>query len=195
MVRATKNILPGDKKKESLESMMRVDHAGEYGAKCIYEGQLAALRSLGHADNQEETQKFYRLIEEMYEEEVRHLRYFQDILDRRKMSRSVLCPLWHFCGYGLGFVTAKLGNHAAMACTTAIEDVIDQHYQSQVDCLEQHYSEEEELVESIKQFRLEEINHRDIGIEHGAENMPGYSVFYRLLQVMSKLAISLSKAI
>ena len=44
MPRKTRRYLPGDPTPEQLlHRMIRVDHAGEYGAKRIYEGQLAVL--------------------------------------------------------------------------------------------------------------------------------------------------------
>ena len=63
----TPDRLPGDPTQEQLvERVIRVDHAGEYGAVRIYEGQLAVLGK----------QKAAPLIEHMLEQEKQHLSTF-----------------------------------------------------------------------------------------------------------------------
>ena len=73
-----------------------------------------------------------------------------------------------------------------MACTEAVEEVIDEHYLHQ---LEQLGEEEPELREIIEQFRAEEIGHRDIAREHGAKEAPGYEALTTAVKAGSKLAI------
>ena len=46
------------------------------------------------------------------------------------MRPSALHPVWHVAGYALGAATALLGREAAMACTVAVEEVIDEHYRA-----------------------------------------------------------------
>ena len=43
----------------------------------------------------------------------------------------MLHPLWNVAGFALGVGTALLGPKAAMACTVAVEEVIDEHYADQ----------------------------------------------------------------
>ena len=116
--------LPGDLTRESLSSaILRVDHAGEYGAVRIYRGQLAVLgRRRGGA-----------VIREMAANEREHLETFRSLLPKRRVRPSALQPLWHVAGFALGAATAMLGPKAAMACTVAVEEVIDDHYARQVD--------------------------------------------------------------
>ena len=40
-----------------------------------------------------------------------------------------------FIGVGLGFGSTLLGKKAAMLCTASVEEVIDEHYQSQINQL------------------------------------------------------------
>jgi 3-demethoxyubiquinol 3-hydroxylase len=113
-----KRPLPGDPTAEALvRRMMRVNHAGEYGAKRIYDGQLAVLKRSPVAP----------VIRRMAEQERRHLEAFEKLLPDRRVRPTALHPLWHAAGYALGAATALLGERAAMACTVAVEEVIDEH--------------------------------------------------------------------
>jgi len=163
---------------ETLEQMLRVNHAGEYGANRIYEGQLAVLKK----------SKLRPDLQHMLEQEQQHLAKFNQLLPQHKVRPSVLMPLWHVGGLALGMLSAKMGEKAAMACTVAVEDAIDEHYAQQEAVLP-----EGELKDTIKQFRAEELEHRDKGLEHGAEDMRGYEVFYKLVKAGCKASIFLAK--
>ena len=85
--------------------------------------------------------------------------------------------------------SALLGERAAMACTVAVESVIEKHYAEQA---EQLGDDEAELRDTIEQFRAEEIEHHDTGIEHQAELAPGYQMLSEAVKAGSRLAIWLS---
>ena len=175
--------LPGDPSKEEyVERMIRVDHAGEYGAVRIYEGQLAVLGKHPSAP----------VIRHMLNQEKAHLETFDELIGERRVRPTALMPLWHVAGFALGAATAALGEKAAMACTVGVEEAIDEHYQSQIDTLEAH-ADEAELRATCVKFREEELEHRDTGLEHGAEQAPGYEVLTSAVKAGSKLAIWLSK--
>ena len=169
---------------ETIESMIRVDHAGEYGAVRIYQGQLDALT--GSAS--EET------IRHMQEQEEVHLATFDRFIRDRKIRPTALSPLWHVAGYAMGYLTGRLSEKAAMACTVAVEEAIDEHYAEQEHTLKR-MGTEPELYETVKKFRQEELEHRDIGLAHGAEQAPGYELLSGAIKRASKLAIFLSKRI
>lgn len=177
--------LPGDlSAPEKISRMIRVNHAGEYGAMRIYAGQLSVLSQTDCAP----------VLQHMQVQEEAHLAYFQDQLVTRQVRPTVLSPLWHVAGFALGAATALLGKKAAMACTVAVEDAIDDHYSEQLKEL-QDVPEEESLKNHIEQFRQEELEHRDIGLQEGAEKAPGYSVLYGAIKQLSKTAIWLSTRI
>jgi 3-demethoxyubiquinol 3-hydroxylase len=177
------NRLPGDLSREELiERMIRVDHAGEFGAQRIYEGQLAVLGRSTHGET----------IRHMKEQEDRHLAVFEKLLVERKVRPTALHPLWNIAGFMLGAGTALLGPKAAMACTIAVEEVIDEHYSKQS---EQLGGEESDLRETIEEFRAEELEHRDIAIDRGGEEAVGYPVLRRLIQAGSRTAIWLSERV
>jgi ubiquinone biosynthesis monooxygenase Coq7 len=175
--------LPGDLTAEALVArMIRVDHAGEYGAARIYEGQLAVLGRSPSAP----------AIAEMAAQEKQHLASFDKLVVERHVRPTLLTPLWHGAGFALGAASALLGERAAMACTVAVEEVIADHYADQAARLGE---DEAELKATIEEFRADEIGHRDTGLEHDAEQMPGYVPFTTAIKAGTRLAIWLSERI
>ena len=173
---------PGDARAD-IESMLRVDQAGEYGATRIYAGQLAVLGE-NHPMSGE--------IGRMAAQEKEHLRHFDALLAERGVRPTALQPLWAVAGHALGAATALMGPKAAMACTAAIEDEIDAHYSEQLAALG---DSDPELSASIERFQAEEREHRDIAIAAGAEAAPGYPLLYSAIRTGCRIAIELSKRI
>lgn len=185
MARKIKRSLPGDDATSSIDSMIRVDHAGEYGAKRIYAGQLAVL---GHDP------KLKKLLTHMAEQEQVHLEFFEKEITARQVRPTALHPLWHVAGYALGAATAKLGPEAAMACTVAVEEVISEHYAEQLKTLASH-KKEKKLSAAIRKFKAEEEEHHDIGLEHGAEQAAAYSLLTAAIKTGARLAIAVAKRV
>ena len=173
-----------DKKK--IEEFIRVDHAGERGAIKIYEGQLLALNTFVKDDELKKT------IEEMKEHEREHANYFEQEIRRRRIKPTKFLPLWDLLGVGLGFGSTLLGKKAAMLCTASVEEVIDEHYQNQIDQIK---SDEKELKEKIIKFREDELHHKDIAYEKGASKEGVYSIFDKIVKTGSKIAIRVSEKI
>ncbi len=175
--------MPGDPSAEQLsERMIRVDHAGEYGAIRIYEGQLAVLRGTPAAS----------VIREMAEAERHHLETFEKMIVERRVRPTLLSPLWHVAGFALGAGTALLGEKAAMACTVAVEEVIDEHYARQA---EELGDEDPELKGVIEEFRADEIAHGEVARDHGAVEAPAFEALSAAVKATSRLAIWLSTRI
>jgi 3-demethoxyubiquinol 3-hydroxylase len=175
--------LPGDPDAaERVRRAVRVDHAGEYGAKRIYEGQLAVLGRGPAAP----------VMRRMAGQEARHLAYFEEQLARRRVRPSALHPLWHVGGFLLGAATARLGERAAMACTVAVEEVIDEHYGRQREALPE---EEAELKAAIAEFQAEEVEHRDIGLDRGAEKAPAYPLLSFGIRALTRMAIRVAERV
>jgi ubiquinone biosynthesis monooxygenase Coq7 len=175
--------LPGDTNpKEALARMLRVDHAGEYGAARIYAGQLAVLGEDAVAGE----------IRSMAAQEAAHLAEFNRLLIERRVRPSALLPFWHVAGYALGAGTAMLGPKAAMACTVAVESVIAEHYQNQLATLP---PEEKKLHATIHQFRDEEMAHHDTGLAHDAESAPAYALLSGAIRRGCKAAIWLAERV
>jgi len=163
-----------------LDRIIRVNQAGEYGATRIYAGQLAILKNSAIGDT----------LREMEAQEQHHLKTFNNLAIEHSVSPTILQPIWHVGGYFLGAATALLGEKAAHACTIAVEEVIADHYQSQLDQLSD--KEHPVLKNTIAQFRAEEIAHKDHAIAEGGLDAPGYEAITAAVKFISKAAIWLS---
>ena len=172
--------------KKKIEEFIRVDHAGERGAIKIYEGQLLALNTVVQNEDLKKT------IEDMKIHEEEHCKFFENEIKKRNIKPTKLLPLWDLLGLGLGFGSTIIGKKAAMLCTASVEEVIDDHYQRQIDYLK---SDEKKLKEKIIKFRLDEINHKDIAYEKGATKTGVYSILDKIIKTGSKIAINISEKI
>ena len=172
--------------KTKVEEFIRVDHAGERGAIKIYEGQLLALNTFVRDDDLKKT------IQEMKAQEKEHCTYFENEIKRRNIKPTKLMPLWDLLGVGLGFGSTLLGKKAAMLCTASVEEVIDEHYEKQINQLK---PDEKILKEKIKKFRLDELHHKDIAYEKGATKKGLYKILDRIIKTGSKVAINISEKI
>ncbi len=172
--------------KKKIEEFIRVDHAGERGAIKIYEGQLLALNTFIKDDN------LKKIIEEMKVHEKEHSDFFEAEIKRRNIAPTKLLPLWDLLGVALGFGSTLLGKKAAMLCTASVEEVIDKHYKSQIDQLDEG---EKDLKKKIIKFRQDEINHKDIAYDEGATKKGPYLLLDKIIKTGSKIAINISEKI
>jgi len=169
--------------RKTLQEIIRVDHAGEYSATRIYEGQIAVFG---------ENTKIGKIIQHMADQEQEHIEKFQELIVEERVRPTVLLPIWSVAGYALGAGTALMGEKAAMACTVAVEKVIGEHYQEQITLLKQ---DQKKLKSTIKKFAADELEHHDIGIAHDAESATGYKVLTKIIEIGCKAAIAVSKKI
>jgi len=183
-MRKQRPLSPGSQ--PDIESMIRVDHAGEYGAVRIYEGQLAVLKRRKNAAASVKT------IEHMAAQEQRHLKAFDQLVNERRVRPTALEPVWRVAGFALGAATAALGEKAAFACTAAVEEVIDEHYASQIAALK---DKDPALTSTVADFRADEAAHRDTALAKGAEQAPGYKLLSETIKAGCRIAIKLSERI
>jgi ubiquinone biosynthesis monooxygenase Coq7 len=175
--------LPGEANRDAIvDRILRVNHAGEYGAVRIYEGQLWVLGNTPTGG----------VIRDMAAKEKEHLATFEALVASRRARPTALHPVWHVAGFALGAATALLGTRAAMACTVAVEEVIDAHYADQVSVLG---DDERQLREICERYRADELEHRDTGLAHGAEQAPAYRLLTSVVKTGSRAAIWLSERI
>ena len=167
-----------------LGEILRVDHAGELGAVHIYRGQRAVL---GGAPGRE---RIAGQLEEMEAHEARHLARFETLLAERRVRPTLLTPFWRLAGFALGAGTALMGEKAAHACTEAVETVIGEHYASQVRELSES---EPALAAELSGFQAEELAHRDLAVEEGARDAPGYPLLAAVIRTGCRTAIRISE--
>ncbi|MCE2965526.1 MAG: demethoxyubiquinone hydroxylase family protein [Alphaproteobacteria bacterium] len=167
---------------EARTRMLRVNHAGEYGAQRIYEGQLAVLGRHALAPR----------IRHMAAQEKKHLETFTALLLKHNVRPTLLQPLWHVAGFALGAGTALLGAKAAMACTAAVEEVIEGHYAAQAEALGDTQPDIKAAIDSASH---DEVAHKQEALEYGAETLPGYPIFKAVITFGSIAAIWLSQRV
>jgi ubiquinone biosynthesis monooxygenase Coq7 len=172
--------------KTKIEEFIRVDHAGERGAIKIYEGQLLALNTIVKDEN------LKKIIEKMKIHEKEHCAFFENEIKKRNIKPTKFLPLWDLLGVTIGFSSTILGKKAAMLCTASVEEVIDEHYQNQINQLN---SDEKKLKEKITKFRQDELHHKDIAYEKGATKKGLYGILDKVIKTGSKIAINISEKV
>jgi len=182
--RKTRPRPPGASQRDETHAMIRVDHAGEFGAKQIYAGQLAVLSRDPNAH------EAVTAIRHMAAQEDAHFATFDRLVNERHVRPTALEPIWRVAGYALGAVTALMGEKAAMACTTAVEDVIEEHYADQAERLG---DSDPELKSIIERARADELEHRDRALAQGAEEAPGYGLLSAMIRFGCRTAIALAE--
>lgn len=175
---------------KKIQELIRVNQAGEMGAKVIYAGQRAALKL-------KKDKETVAIIDHMKQQEDVHFDFFNNLMKQKKVRPTIMHPVWQIGGFTLGFVTAMIGKKAAMTCTTAVEEVIDEHYQEQLNYLESINKDDniDELAEKISKFRDEELEHRDIGYDNDAEKTILFKPLSKFIKGTTKFAIAISKKI
>lgn len=185
MTRGRRPAPPGIPVSGDVAAMIRVDHAGEYGAVRIYEGQLAVLKARPGARHS------VAAITRMLKQEEHHLKSFATLLNERRVRPTALEPVWRTAGFALGAATALMGEKTAMACTVAVEEAIDSHYAAQIARLD----DSDALKATVTEFRADEMAHRDEALAHGAEQAPAYRALSGAIKAGCRLAILLSERI
>lgn len=192
--------------KAFLDRTIRVDQAGELGANYIYFGQFVVLAS-----------KYPHLkpvLQHMWDQEVLHHDTFNKLQVERRVRPSILTPMWKVGAFGMGVGTALISKEAAMACTVAVETVIGGHYNSQLRVLMNQFKtpihdketgqelkynqidrdiiispEITKFMDTISNFRDEELEHLDTAIEHDAEKAVPYILLTEAIKLVCKSAI------
>ncbi len=169
---------------QEIEEMIRVNHAGEYGATFIYRGQLDGC-----------DKKHKSLIREMLDQETEHMKIFEKYMLENKIRPSALLFLWKKIGYYFGYFSAKKSIKCAMISTESIESVIENHYENQISYLK-NKNQHQELRNIIKKIQQEEIDHKNTCSEYSntKQNILD-KVFYDFVSGFCKIAIFLSKKI
>lgn len=141
---------------KEVERILRVDHAGEYGAINIYKAQLVVARI------------FYKDIvpklEEMLSHERAHFSTFNKILVSRSIRSCYAIHFWAIGGFILGLSSALLGRNVIWVCTNSIESTVLHHLKWQLEFLREHDIEVYEAVLSIK---ADEEAHQEFGQTNG----------------------------
>jgi ubiquinone biosynthesis monooxygenase Coq7 len=169
-------------KEKLLARIIRVNQAGELGAQKIYTAQKKVFEFLGKYDDVKE-------ISRMAEEEQEHLDYFNAKIKTHNVRPTILGPMWEIGATAIGFSTAIMGSKAAYTCTEAVEEVIVEHYQDQLECIDP------ELQIKIKKFQQDEEGHKQTAIEHGSQQVFAYKILRQILRKTTQAAVFVAEKI
>ncbi len=182
-------------KNNKISEMIRVNHAGEMGAKVIYDGQILALKLKKDFDT-------LKIVEHMKNQENKHFDFFDEEMKKEQIRPTLMQPIWKVGGFALGFLTAIINKKSAMTCTTAVEEVIDKHYQQQIEDINheeknsnKNNKQLQNLKEQIIKFREEEIEHKEIAYNNNANQFFAHKTMTSFIKFTTNLAITISKKI
>ena len=165
----------------SVAHVLRVNHAGERGAICIYRGQIAVSRLLypGCVDP----------LTEMLGHERAHFKTFNEILLARGIRGCRALAFWAFGGWVLGIVTALLGPKSIWVCTAAIEKTVNAHLEHQLAFLQQC---DLEVLAAVQSIQKDEESHEAYASAHGGRPSGVYAILWWSVAGATSFAIWLS---
>lgn len=167
-----------------IQEIIQVDHAGEFGAQQIYKAQIKFSQNKATKT----------ILREMLEQELEHLEYFVDEIKSASGRPTILLPIWRIFGYGLGAATGIMGHKYTMLATEAVEEVIVNHYQEQINYLKIHDANSPMLTK-IQKFQQDEAAHIKIAIDSEYSNSISLRMMKQMIKVICHSAIYLSKKI
>ncbi|MCW0000226.1 demethoxyubiquinone hydroxylase family protein [Pararhizobium sp. YC-54] len=157
----------------TIARIVKVNHAGEFGAIRIYSAQVLVARRLWP--------DCVPALSEMLADERRHCTLFRGAMSARKSRPCRVMQFWSYGGWMLGFLTALLGRQGIWACTAAVEAVVHRHLDDQLHFLKER---DPELAGIILSIRDEEIAH----LRHAEERLVSRNVASRSLRAVISMA-------
>ncbi len=157
----------------TIARIVRVNHAGEFGAIRIYSAQIVVSRWFWP--------DCVPALVDMLEDERRHCDLLFDAMPERKSRPCRVMRFWSYGGWLLGFLTALLGRQGIWACTAAVEAVVHRHLDDQLHFLK---GRDPDLSDIILSIRDEEIAH----LRHAEERLVSRSVAFVALRGIISLA-------
>ena len=170
--------------KKQIEQMIRVNHAGEFGAQMIYTGQIENLKN----------EKLKNQLIKIAKEEKEHFDFFNNEILEKRIRPTLMSPLWGVLGRSIGKLTSYLGETYVNACTESVEEVIVEHYKKQIDFLEKNDSKNT-LKNKIKQFCDDEDTHRLNATRNLKDEGFRLNLFKAITKIGTRAAIKISKRI
>jgi ubiquinone biosynthesis monooxygenase Coq7 len=160
--------------------ILKVNHAGEYGAIRIYMAQLLISRIL--------FKDLVPFLEKTLKDEIAHCEMFYAAMAIRNVRPCYTMWLWSWGGFLLGSVTALMGRNTIMVCTEAVEDAVHHHMNDQIVYLSGRDEELKRLIENIK---VEELEH--LHFAHGLVRHNGFTrILFKGIFAVTEILIWLS---
>jgi len=136
-----------------LDRELSSNVAGETGAVHVYKGALAASRYIRPL-----SASALEFCHEHQQTEARHLALFSNLVPSHKHTK--LLPLWRIAGWFVGFLpTALAGSKGLYVTVEAIESFVEEHFQEQIQPLEQKMKNEMDCKNNTTPELLKVLNH------------------------------------
>jgi 3-demethoxyubiquinol 3-hydroxylase len=135
----------------TIGRILKVNHAGEYGAIRIYRAQLWVARRL-YPD-------VAAFLEETLAHEIRHCAMFREAMSQKSARPCRVMSLWGNGGLILGFFTSLLGRQGIWICTAAVESTVHKHLDDQLHFLRGRDEELRSLIFSIREEEAAHMHH------------------------------------
>lgn len=165
----------------TIKRIVRVNHAGEYGAIRIYSAQIAIAKRLWP--------DIVPALQEMLADEVRHCDKFFAAMPTRQSRPCRVMQFWSFGGWTLGTVTALFGRNTIWVCTAAVEEAVHRHLDDQMHYLRSRDADLYDVIGSIRAEELAHLNHAEAELKAaGAQS----ALLRRAIAVITDLLIWLS---
>lgn len=161
---------------KTIRNILRVNHAGEYGAIRIYAAQIAVAKLC--------CKDLVQHLEKMLQDEINHCDIFRSAMPERKTRPCYTMWLWSWGGYLLGLTTAIFGRNGIMVCTEAVEEAVHHHMNAQIAYLA---GKDEALKSMIEAIKVEEVDHLSFAQDHVRHNRltkTAYSIIYAATEVL-----------
>jgi ubiquinone biosynthesis monooxygenase Coq7 len=165
----------------TIARIVRVNHAGEFGAIRIYSAQIAVARRL-YPD-------LVPALSEMLGHERIHCAAFLAAMPARNSRPCRVMALWSWGGWLLGFLTALMGRQTIWICTAAVEAAVHHHLDDQLHFLEHLDAELSAIILSI---RAEELAHLRRAQERITSTGAGARALHRVITLSTDAVIWLS---
>lgn len=134
----------------TIRRILKINHAGEFGAIRIYGAQITVARCL--------FPDIVSSLEDMRDDEIDHCRTFREAMYTRSAKPCRVMSLWSLGGYVLGFLTALGGKNMVWICTEAVESTVHHHLEDQLTFLTSRDPELYAIIASIQEQELAHLH-------------------------------------
>jgi ubiquinone biosynthesis monooxygenase Coq7 len=165
----------------TVARILKVNHAGEYGAIRIYSAQIRVAK-----------QRFPDVVPalaEMLGHEKQHCARFFAAMPARNSRPCRVMSLWSLGGSLLGFLTALAGRQSIWVCTAAVESAVHRHLDDQLHFLSGRDADLHALILSIREEELAHLRH---AVDHLHEPGPTQRALQAAISAVTDLLIWLS---
>jgi 3-demethoxyubiquinol 3-hydroxylase len=140
----------------TVARIVKVNHAGEYGAIRIYTAQIG-VSSWRYPEA-------VPALADMLEHEKQHCAAFYGAMPARHARPCRVMRLWSYGGWLLGFITALFGRQAIWVCTAAVEAAVHRHLDDQLAFLAGRDSELHGIISAIREEELSHLHYAEAQI-------------------------------